>query len=70
MRIIYGGRQVVIDDNLLERYRHVTGMDVDESYIPYWASNEGVSCEQMSSGELEEMVRRGMETELAVAGAV
>ena len=68
--LIYKGRTIIIDNDLLTTYRNSTGMDIDETSIPYYASNEGVDCDAMSDMELSEMVKRGMEEEIKVATEV
>ena len=67
MILKYKGHLINIDDDILKDYRDLTGMDVDESYIPYWASNENVNQDEMSDDELAELVKRGIRTEMEIA---
>lgn len=68
MLLNFEGKQIPIDDEYLDEYRRTTGMDVDDkTYIPYCASNEGVSYKSMTVEELGAMVRRMMTAEMEVA---
>ena len=68
MLLTFEGKQIPIEDECLAEYRQTTGMDIDSTtYIPYCASNEGVSYKDMTVGELGAMVKRMMTAEIEIA---
>ncbi len=67
MLLAFEGHQVPIDDNYLNEYRRVTGMDVGVTYIPYIADNEGVDYKKLNVNELSALIYKGMKIEMDIA---
>lgn len=65
--ISYHDRTLPISESFLNEYRAITGMDVEETAVAHYASNEGVKCEDVSDSILTAIVEKGMRLEMEVA---
>ena len=65
--INYYGRSLPVNDHFLDQYRLLTGMDIEETAVAHYASNEGVKCEDVSDDVLAAIVEKGMRLEIEVA---
>ena len=63
----YYGRSLQINDTFLNEYRKITGMDVEETAVAHYASNEGIKCDDVSDSVLTAIVEKGMRLEMQVA---
>ncbi len=68
MLFTFNGKSILINDNLIEKYRRTTGMDIydTDTYVRYCASNKGVSCDTMTSSEIKSMIEEVMNAEMEV----